>query len=412
MEATSLPHHHKVRSHCKHNGNIITMQCFCTESHCGCEDVIQAAITNATAQLERELAAIINTTAQLERGLSAITNATAQLEQKLAAITNDTITNVTAQLEGELSAKIQQQSELMVSLNEEISEKILWELSNNHQSLISSIEDHHPRSGTSMENPATSCNTLPHGSVSGRYWIQALNGSAVSVYCDTTRVCCDITGGWIRAADLDMTNATQQCPPAFRAITSPKRLCGTHGSGCVSTTFPVHGVQYSHVCGRIKGYQYASPDGFYHYIYYHQSSLTIDDLYVEGASLTYGRNPRNHIWTFAAAAYEAYRNPHVVCPCNRTNTPYTGRVPPFIGEDYFCDTGNRNMWTYQYYLNDPLWDGAGCGPTSTCCEFNTPPWFCKELHQPTTDDIELRLCVDEGLGNEDVLLEQYEIFVQ
>ena len=381
MEATSLPHHHKVRSHCKHNGNIITMQCFCTESHCGCEDVIQAAITNATAQLERELAAIIN----------------------------DTITNVTAQLDRELSAKIQQQSELMVSLNEEISEKILWELSNNHQSLISSIDDHHPGSGT-MENPATSCNTLPHGSVSGRYWIQALNGSAVSVYCATTRVCCDITGGWMRAADLDMTNATQQCPPTFRAVTSPKRLCGTHGSGCVSTTFPVHGVQYSHVCGRIKGYQYGSPDAFAPY--YHQSSRTIDDLYVEGASLTHGRNPRNHIWTFVATLDETRSN-HWACPCTKTNTPYIGRVPPFIGEDYFCDTGSRNVWTYRYlYLDDPLWDGAGCGPANTCCEFNTPPWFCKELHQPTTDDIELRLCVGSDLYDEDVLLEQYEIFVQ
>ena len=361
MEATSLPHHHKVRSHCKHNGNIITMQCFCTESHCGCEDAIQAAITNATAQLEREL-----------------------------------------------TAKIQQQSELMVSLNEEISDKILWELSNNHQSLISSIEDHHPRSGTSMENPATSCNTLPHGSVSGHHWIQALNGSAVSVYCDMTRVCCDITGGWMRVADLDITNATQQCPPTFRAITSPRRLCGTHGSGCVSTTFPVHGVQYSHVCGRIKGYQYGSPDAFSPYFV--NQTLTIDDQYVDGASLTHGQNPRKHIWTFAAAAYEAYSIVYV-CPC-KTDNPYTGRVPPFIGEDYFCDTGNRNGWAYQYNLNDPLWDGAGCGPTSTCCEFNTPPWFCKELSQPTTDDIELRLCVNEGLSNEDVLLEQYEIFVQ
>ena len=373
MEITLIPHH-KVRSHCKRlSSTYMYYQTIHTESHCGCEDVIQAAITNATAQLERELAAIINATAQLER---------------------------------ELAAKIQQQSQLMVSLNEEISEKILWELSNNHQRVISSIEDHHPGSGT-MENPATSCNTLPHGSVSGHYWIQALNGSAVSVYCDMTRVCCHSTGGWMRAADLDMTNATQQCPPTFRAVTSPKRLCGTHGSGCVSTTFPVHGVQYSHVCGRIKGYQYGSPDAFDPY--YHHSSFTIDDLYVEGASLTHGQNPRNHIWTFAATVGDTSAN---VCRCTRTDTPYTGRVPPFIGEDYFCDTGNRNGWTRQYYLDDPLWDGAGCGPTSTCCEFNTPPWFCRELPQPTTDDIELRLCVDQGLNDEDVLLEQYEIFVQ
>ena len=357
MEITLIPHH-KVRSHCKRlSSTYMYYQTIHTESHCGCEDVIQAAITNATAQLEQELA-----------------------------------------------AKIQQQSELM----EEISEKILWELSNNHQRVISSIEDHHPSSGT-VENPATSCNTLPHRSVSGHYWIQALNGSAVSVYCDTTRVCCDITGGWMRVADLDMTNATQQCLPAFRAITSPRRLCGTHGRGCVSTTFPVHGVQYSHVCGRIKGYQYGSPNGFNHDVL--GQPLTINDQYVEGASLTHGQNPRNHIWTFAAARDETQTNNNA-CPCTKTDTPYTGRVPPFIGEDYFCDTGSRNVYTHQYYLDDPLWDGAGCGPASTCCEFNSPPWFCKELPQPTTDDIELRLCVGSGLSNEDVLLEQYEIFVQ
>ena len=378
MEITLIPHH-KVRSHCKRLSNTymyMYYQTIRTEPHCGCEDVIQAAITNVTAQLERELTAIIN----------------------------DTINNVTAQLEGKLSSKIQQQSELM----EEISEKILWELSNNHQRVISSIEDHHPGSGT-MENPATSCNILPHGSVSGHYWIQTLNGNAVSVYCDMTRVCCYSTGGWMRVADLDMTNATQQCPPAFRAITSPRRLCGTHGSGCVSTTFPVHGVQYSHVCGRIKGYQYSSTNAFFPYN--RDQTLTIDDLYVEGASLTHGQNPRNHIWTFVAAAGEAYSN-NYACPCTKTDTPYTGRVPPFIGEDYFCDTGSRTRWTRRYYLDDPLWDGAGCGPASTCCEFNTPPWFCKELPQPTTDDIELRLCVNQPLINEDVLLEQYEIFVQ
>ena len=45
-----------------------------------------------------------------------------------------------------------------------------------------------------------------------------------------------------------------------------------------------------------------------------------------------------------------------------------------------------------FYLYDPLWDGEGCRSTSTCCEFNTPPWFYKSLPQNSSDNLELRLC--------------------
>ena len=37
------------------------------------------------------------------------------------------------------------------------------------------------------------------------------------------------------------------------------------------------------------------------------------------------------------------------------------------------------------YSDDPLWDGAGCGDSSTCCQFNNPP---SSLPQATTDDVE------------------------
>ncbi len=43
----------------------------------------------------------------------------------------------------------------------------------------------------------------------------------------------------------------------------------------------------------------------------------------------------------------------------------------------------------------------------TCCEFKNPLWFCKQLPQPTTDDIELRLCGDEDINNEDIPIEIY-----
>ncbi len=52
-----------------------------------------------------------------------------------------------------------------------------------------------------------------------------------------------------------------------------------------------------------------------------------------------------------------------------------------------------------------LWDGAGCGPLNTCCTLNNPPWFYKELPEPTTNDIEMRVCKDQQSANEDIAIE-------
>ena len=213
----------------------------------------------------------------------------------------------------------------------------------------------------------------------------------------------------MRVANFNMSDTNQHCPSGFRLITSPKRTCGTLGSSCVSTTFPLNGVKYSKVCGKIIAYQYGSPDAFGSFNPYR--SFTVDDRYVDGVSLTRGQTPRKHIWTFAAALDETVSN-YKVCPCTKTDTLYTGRVPPFIGQDYFCDTGSRHSWQHKFYSADPLWDGSGCGSTSSCCGFNNPPWFCKQLPQPTTDDIEMRVCVNQAIGDEDVAIESVEIYVQ
>ena len=214
----------------------------------------------------------------------------------------------------------------------------------------------------------------------------------------------------MRVAHLNMTDTNQHCPSGFRLITSPKRTCGTPGSRCVSITFPVNGVKYSRVCGKIIGYQYKSTNAFH--AYNSDRSRTIDDNYVDGVSLTHGQRPRTHIWTFAAA-YGDTRNGVSACPCTKVDATYIGVVPPFIGQDYFCDTGNRyNPAQPQWYYADPLWDGSGCGPTSSCCGFNNPPWFCKPLPQPTTDNIDMRMCIDEPTSSEDVALETIEVYVQ
>ncbi len=276
--------------------------------------------------------------------------------------------------------------------------------------IVSGMSCDLPPLGTFL-NPAPSCKEVPENNSSGNYWIQNTGtGYASLEYCDMSRRCCNSTGGWMRVAHLDMTDPTQQCPTEFMEITSPNRTCRRPGGGgCISTTYPVNGVSYSRVCGRIDAYQYSSTDAFRPY--FNNRALTIDDTYVDGVSLTHGQNPRDHIWTFAAAADEV-RSDGSACPCTKTDSPYTGVVPPFIGNDYFCDTGSRSTYANQFYSEDPLWDGAGCGDSSTCCQFNNPPWFCKQLPQPTTEDIELRLCADEHSVNEDTAIQFVELYVQ
>ena len=105
-------------------------------------------------------------------------------------------------------------------------------------------------------------------------------GYASHEYCDMANTRCG-TRGWMRVANLDMTDTSQHCLSGFRyASGSGYRGCGTHGVGCVHTTFPVHGVRYSKVCGRVNAYQYYSPDAFWPY--YTTRALTIDSAYVEG----------------------------------------------------------------------------------------------------------------------------------
>ena len=264
-----------------------------------------------------------------------------------------------------------------------------------------------------LSHPARSCNDICQDSPSGLYWIQVNSFfSPAQVYCDMSpRNCsCDATGGWMRAAYIDMNEPSQQCPSRFKLITrsrSPRRTCGRPDSlseGCVSTMFPVHGVQYSHVCGRIVGYQIGTPSGF------RFGESTIDGHYLAGISLTHGR-VRQHIWSFVNAKGEGYTTE--VCPCISGSQD---NPPSFIDNDFFCDTAvSRSIETPvdgQFYPDNPLWDGQGCGSASTCCEFNSPPWFCKQLTQSTTDDIELRICENSGPDDDDSPFEIVELYIK
>ena len=269
--------------------------------------------------------------------------------------------------------------------------------------------------GSTPSRPAASCweiKELNPTAPSGYYWLKGTGGSSYHMYCGMSRSCGGITGNWMRVTKINMTNSSHTCPEGLKLLTTPKRLCAMNigGGGCSSATFDLHGIRYTHVCGKIIGYQQRTPDAFYPY--YANRGLTIDDRYVDGISLTHGRNPRKHIWTFVAALHEINNAPNYVCPCTSNNTLSAVPIPPYVGNDYFCDTGSESQYQYRFYPNDPLWDGQGCGGLNTCCSFNNPPWFVKELPSPARDNVEMRLCADESRSNEDITFENIELYVQ
>ena len=224
---------------------------------------------------------------------------------------------------------------------------------------------------------------------------------------------CGGTSGWKRAVFLNMTDPTHNCPSGWEETGYSKRTCGrateSYGGTCDSATFPTGGLEYSRVCGLAVAYQFGTLSAFYR-----SFSQTIESHYVDGLSLTHGSpGSRQHIWTFAGGLAEAATSfQNEWCPCDRGTSP----APGFLGNDYFCESGINGPWVVRQYIfhpDDQLWDGRDCLPTSSCCSFNNPPYFIKEIGVNTNDDIEGRIC-DTGslrqVGN--TAIELLEIYVQ
>ena len=279
--------------------------------------------------------------------------------------------------------------------------------------------------GTSERTPPESCKQIAQfhpNATSDYYWIRTANGSTTRLYCDMSTRCGQ--PGWTQVAFINMSNSSQSCPSELAEMThNGIRVCQRRANfTCDSVNFTVP-VSYNNVCGHIIGYQIGTTDAFCPfqevcgYRGRYPSSpraYTIDDVYVDGLSLTHG-NPRQHIWTFAVAVSDAdgQQNPEYLCPCTHTDSSRI-TTPSFVRSNYFCDTGNH-VYRYMnghFYGDDPLWDGAGCRGTDTCCTFNTPPWFKNQLSGPTTDPLELRSCGDEAANNENVGIQLLEIYVQ
>ena len=111
-------------------------------------------------------------------------------------------------------------------------------------------------------------------------------------------------------------------------------------------------------------------------------------------SVTYG-SPRQHIWSLGAG----HGGGQFRCPCDNSDRSFAPFPPSFVGDNYFCDG--------EY--NGALWDGEDC--TTACCTFNSPPYFSVTLPTPTSDAIEVRMCVDEDTL-EGISIRLLQLFVQ
>ena len=210
-------------------------------------------------------------------------------------------------------------------------------------------------------------------------------------------------GLWYRLIYMNMSDPSQQCPPAWREYSNNgMRACGRPNSntGSCSAIVTLTHIQYSRICGRVIGFQYGTPDAF--------RRFGLRYINFDGINITYGVQ-RNHIWSYVAGVLTDFINAGSKCPCSEGRT----NPPQFHHKNYYCESGNIDAYYTINKLNtdDPLWDGQQC--EGTCCNgINSPPWFSVQLPTPTTDGVEASICCDQGTNDEDVPVQLIEIYVQ
>ena len=386
------------------------------------QESVQISVSDALSSLNREDDCCLGLFA-LNDTLTALVERSSRLERTIestvyTAVMNSVMADVERYFQSALSEAVQNLTQVVQQLNTGSSPQVPLTQTPPPPPSLPPLPPITCLLGTSPFLPAASCKLIYNinsSAPSGFYWIASNEGPPQRLYCDMGRSCGGIAGGWTRVANINMTNSSHSCPSSLVEVSvDPKRprLCSMPGTGigCSSTVFPVHGISYERVCGRIISYQDRTPNAFFPY--HRNRSLTIDDLYLDGVSLTHGSRPRQHIWSFASALDETDGH-QSGCPCLNTGLLTQPVVPPFIGNDYFCDTGSSDDVIHDvFYADNPLWDGEGCGSQNTCCFFNNPPWFSKTLDRSTSEDIEMRVCRDAGRLNEDVPLELVELYVR
>ena len=232
----------------------------------------------------------------------------------------------------------------------------------------------------------------------GMYRVRSSNCSFTLEYCSTNTAlsCSGVPGNWSRIAYLSNNNSPVECPMGFELINYPNVPAlskkNPTGARCSSITYSTHGISYSQVCGTIHGSYFGDPDGFDPHSTIRSATTPLNGNYVDGISLTHGSISEHHIWILTAIVNIA-TNPIDICSVCASNKP------SYVGMDYSCDVVDKCKG---FCSPKHIWGSGQCIGSNT---------FYKNLMQPTSDDIEMRVCTDQHEGDEDIFLSVVEIFV-
>jgi hypothetical protein len=192
----------------------------------------------------------------------------------------------------------------------------------------------------------------------------------------------DVDGGPDRFQVLDLAPSPATCPGDF-AADAPG--CIFWEQGVVTLDVPVSQDTYREVWGRARGLQQRSPDAFSPWL---GDMPPLDQIYVDGISITTDSFSR-HVYTLAAGLHVMEGSGNA-CPCD-------GGLawPPYIGEDWTCETGNPDE-NYDFddaYSPDVLWDADSMGG-SDCTPLGEPGEFHVVLDAPASGSLEVRFMND------------------
>ena len=224
---------------------------------------------------------------------------------------------------------------------------------------------------------------------------------------------CGGEGGWRRVVYFDMTDLNADCPTGWQLTSYSKRTCGRVTTGidspvtqssslsleeptieCVELSEHIRMVQQMHLRPMIMETLLL---------------LMVPMLVVLVSHMVVHDNTSGHLQLVLVKIYQLGMMTALVMLLHGI----TIDIPPFVGGDYFCESGRNSTYRPPSFAEaDPLWDGEGCASTSTCCEMNNPPYFTKQLTNPTTDDIEIEARLCRWDSTDDSPVEFIELYVK
>jgi hypothetical protein len=154
-------------------------------------------------------------------------------------------------------------------------------------------------------------------------------------------------------------------------------------------------IPWREALGAIEGRAMDSLDAF------GASGTTLDSNYVDGVSVSAVGTVRTHVFSLAAS----HNGTDNDCPCS--GGPGANA---FTNGDWACD---RAATTYSSaYDSTPLWEGdvstTECAPAGYAEGF----FYVAVGATDRSDSLEVRILLNEDLGNEDIALTRVELYVR